>query len=527
VKILNRYVLREHVGPFLFAVTALTSLMLLQYIARRFGDLVGKGIGWDVILEFFMLSIPFTVAMTLPMAVLVAVLYAFSRLGAENEVTALKAGGVSSRSLLNTVLVAATGLALGMVLFNDQVMPWANHRLATLQLNIAVTKPTFALRAQVINEVQPERLLLRAGSIDPATSKLHAVTIDDIADPFRRRTIIADSGRIALAENHKDVVLTLYDGYMLSMPTQKRGELDRLYFDTQLIRLRDVAGQFKQTEASQNMKGDREMNVCEMQREFERASANYHRASLGLATVLWRAGGSKGPEPKPTKPQPARGLGFYYCQLYTWAKGVVSGPKEAQANGLRVPGSGLRVPGSGLRVPGSGLRVPASGLPVEQPATSYQQPATRNPYNIDYSEPIDVTIQRTELEAARKSRDRMGIEIHKKFSLAATCVVFALLGAPLALRFPRGGIGMVIGVSFGIFALSYVGLIGGESLSNKGYIRPEVGMWTANAIFTAIGIILYARMGHEASSSRGGDVREWLENLRLKLRGRSPIEASP
>ncbi len=50
-----------------------------------------------------------------------------------------------------------------MVLFNDQVMPWANHRLATLQLNIAVTKPTFALREQVINEVQPERLLLRAG----------------------------------------------------------------------------------------------------------------------------------------------------------------------------------------------------------------------------------------------------------------------------------------------------------------------------------------------------------------------------
>jgi lipopolysaccharide export system permease protein len=261
VKILNRYVLREHVGPFLFAVTALTSLMLLQYIARRFGDLVGKGIGWDVILEFFLLSIPFTVAMTLPMAVLVAVLYAFSRLGAENEVTAFKAGGVSSRSLLNTVLVGATGLALGMVLFNDQVMPWANHRLATLQLNIAVTKPTFALRAQVINEVQPERLLLRAGSIDPATSKLGTVTIDDIADPFRRRTIIADSGRIALAPNHKDVLLTLYDGYVLSMPTQKRGELDRLYFDTQLIRLRDVAGQFKQTEANANMNGDREMTV--------------------------------------------------------------------------------------------------------------------------------------------------------------------------------------------------------------------------------------------------------------------------
>jgi lipopolysaccharide export system permease protein len=490
LKILNRYVLREHVGPFIFAVTALTSLMLLQYIARRFGDLVGKGIGWDVILEFFMLSVPFTVAMTLPMAVLVAVLYAFSRLGSENEVTALKAGGVSTRSLLNTVLVAATGLALAMVLFNDQVMPWANHRLATLQLNIAVTKPTFALRPQVINEVQPERLLLRSGSIDPATSKLQAVTIDDIADPFRRRTIIADSGVIALAPNHRDVLLTLYDGYMLSMPTQKRGELDRLYFRTQLIRLRDVAGQFKQTEAAANLKSDREMNVCEMQREYQAAGVDYERSSLSLQTALWRMGGQKGPEPKETPVKPSRGVGAYYCRLLTWTVKLWL-PKEAHA---------------------------ATVAPILA--------QVRGQAEADANEPVEVTIQRNELESARRRRDRYGLEIHKKFSLAATCVIFALLGAPIALRFPRGGIGMVIGVSFGIFALSYIGLIGGESLSNKGYISPVIAMWTANLIFLAVGLLLYARLGHEASSARGGDMREWLHLMRLKLRGRSPLETA-
>ena len=495
MKILRRYVLIEHVGPFLFAVTALTSLMLLQYIARRFGDLVGKGLGWDVILEFFILSIPFTVAMTLPMAVLVAVLYAFSRLGSENEVTALKAGGVSTRSLLHTVLAAATCLALGMVLFNDQVMPATNHRLATLQLNIAVTKPTFALREQVINEVQPERLLLRAASIDEATSKLYDVTIDDIADPFRRRTIIADSGRIALAPNMKDVVLTLHNGYVLSMPTQKRGELDRLYFNVQLIRLRDVAGQFKDTESKGNMKGDREMSVCEMQREYERAGADYHRARLHLDEVLWTAGGSKGPQPQITPNQPLRGIGEYYCRIFRFVTslGRSAAPKVAWAATL-----------------------PAASSPVVR--------QDRN--KIDYSEPIDVTIQRTELEAARKRRDRYGIEIQKKFSLAAACIVLAFVGAPIALRFPRGGVGLVIGVSFAIFALYYIGLIGGESLANKGYVSPFLAMWAANIIFSVVGIILYWRMGHEASSARGGDLREWLYLLRLKLRGQSPLEAA-
>ena len=122
MKIISRYVLKEHVGPFVFALSALTSFMLLQFIARKFGDLVGRGLSWQVILEFFVLSIPFTVAMTLPMSVLVAVLYAFSRLASENEITALKASGVSTRSLMRPVVVAAAFLAVFMLWFNDQVL---------------------------------------------------------------------------------------------------------------------------------------------------------------------------------------------------------------------------------------------------------------------------------------------------------------------------------------------------------------------------------------------------------------------
>ena len=49
VRIISRYVLKEHVGPFVFALSALTSLLLLQYIARRFGDLVGRGLSWQII----------------------------------------------------------------------------------------------------------------------------------------------------------------------------------------------------------------------------------------------------------------------------------------------------------------------------------------------------------------------------------------------------------------------------------------------------------------------------------------------
>ncbi|HXQ78308.1 MAG TPA: LptF/LptG family permease, partial [Gemmatimonadaceae bacterium] len=123
MKILHRYVLKEHVGPLTFALTALTSILLLQYIGKHFGELVGKGLPTFVIAEFFGLSIPLTVALTLPMAVLVATLYAFSRLAAENEITALKASGVSLVSVLKPVLWAALGVTVVMIGFNDQVLP--------------------------------------------------------------------------------------------------------------------------------------------------------------------------------------------------------------------------------------------------------------------------------------------------------------------------------------------------------------------------------------------------------------------
>jgi len=76
LRLLRRYLLRELAAPFFFGLTALTSLMLLSQIAKKFGSLVGKGLPWSVIGEVFLLSIPFIVAMTLPMAVLIAVLYA-------------------------------------------------------------------------------------------------------------------------------------------------------------------------------------------------------------------------------------------------------------------------------------------------------------------------------------------------------------------------------------------------------------------------------------------------------------------
>jgi lipopolysaccharide export system permease protein len=117
------------------------------------------------------------------------------------------------------------------------------------------------------------------------------------------------------------------------------------------------------------------------------------------------------------------------------------------------------------------------------------------------------------IEEARYRRNRADIEIQKKFSLAFACIVFVLVGAPLALRFPRGGVGLVIGASFVIFGTFYVGLIGGESLANKSLISPFWAMWADNVIFVIVGALLISRMGHEGVTGRSGNFGEFFSRL--------------
>ena len=527
MKIINRYVLNEHVGPFVFALSALTSLLLLQYIARKFGDLVGKGLSWSVIAEFMLLSIPFTLAMTLPMAMLVAVLYAFSRLASENEITALKAGGISTRGLMRPAVAAATGLAIFMLWFNDQVLPRANHELATLTTAIGQTKPTFALRPQVINTIKESQLYLRAGRIDQSTGLMTDVTIYDVSDAAKRNTIYASSARLALNPNMRDMTLRLYTGMMISAPTNQPGQLNRVYYKQALRQVHDVAGSFKPIDADTTSKGDREMSVCEMQRQYERANDAVQRAQYDSLVAAWRIRDVQGhhvPAPKPPAPVKAGGIGAIYCALITRYFRM----NELHAAELPRQDTTKRAP-----APVKPAKPVKSMKPVKPPAAAIHgsavpgttagagivrfppTPASLAPSSgMSVGNQMELTDAHLRLDDARYRRNRAGVEIQKKFSLAFACIVFVLVGAPLAVRFPRGGVGLVIGASFLIFAIYYIGLIGGEALSDKNIISPFWAMWTDNVIFLVAGLLLMTRMGRESGTGRGGGIGEIFEGVR-------------
>ena len=544
MKIIDRYVLREHLGPLLFALTALTSLLLLNYIAKQFGKLVGKGLEWTVIGEFFLLSLPFTVAMTLPMAVLVSTLYAFSRLASEAELTAFKASGVSMRRLLTPVVIASVFVAAFMVYFNDQVLPRSNARLSTLQSDIIRTKPTFGLDEKVTTRVGEGQLWLYADRIDQTVGLMRGVVIYDLSQPSRPRTTYADSGSLRMSPNGSDVLLRLYDGFQQEFPRENPAQLQRTFFSTHQAVVRDVANQLERSEGDAP-RTDRERTVCELQQAYNEQAVQYvaaHAEARELLTAAQAEGSEVPLRPRQTTYSQS-GLGALYCRAMaalgvggaqaavrsaaavdSAARAVALGETgesgDAAAESLAVAQLGAGPsdgPLGGLPqfdTPGNDL--PGSSAPVPAGATGPERKPRVIPPSAGGAEMI-YELATNRAETSWRQMNQFDVEIHKKFALAAACIVFVLLGAPVALRFPRGGVGVVIGVSLAVFGLYYVGLIAGETLADDGYLPPYIAMWGANILFTLVAAALLTRMGREGATSRGGDFGEMLDALRRRL----------
>jgi len=450
--VLARYVIRSHLGPFLFALSAITGLIFVNAIAQRVDNLVGKGLPWRVIGEFLLLSLPHTIALSLPMSVLVAVLYAFSGMASTNEITAMSAGGVRPARIMAPVFGLGVIAMLVMLFFNDTVLPESNHALKNLLLDIGRKTPTLELREQVVNEITTgtgiDRYFLTADRIDHDTNEMENVTIFDANDPERQRTTYASFGEMAFNDARTDLYLTLHDGVVHEVQSSGEGGFQRLYFEKQIVPLRHIGNELERRLGGSD-RSDREMgfellaeNAREREAQYDSLVAENEARSLEAVRIA---------------------LNRPLASDSAWTD---SGRRRDITGYTDVP------------------YISQDGL-TQQIVAGSRARAARG-------------------AALAQSINRYRVEIHKKWAIAVACLVFVLLGPPLALRFPTAGVGFVVSASAVIFFVYWAGLLGGESLADRRIADPALTMWLTNAIFLMAAVVLLARMGHSSGTSRGG-----------------------
>ncbi len=265
--IITKTLLKEHVWPFLFGIATIVFVFLLNIVFRDMGRLLGRGLPFKIVFEFFYLNLAWIIALAVPMSALLSSLMAFGRLSSDNEITALKASGVHFYRLIFPIIIAATVLMIIMVIFNNLVLPEFNHRWRILFSDISRTRPTLSLEPDVFFDDIPNYTIL-VHRVKEKSNQLEGIVINDTRDANFAKTIVARKGQFVFLKEEERMVMTLYSGEIHEIEKENLANYRRMKFEKQSfsIVVSDVVLKRSNTER----RGDREKSASMMVQDIKK-----------------------------------------------------------------------------------------------------------------------------------------------------------------------------------------------------------------------------------------------------------------
>ena len=447
MKILTRYILREHIGPFLFSLMILMFVFVTKFLVQYINRFIGKGLSVQTIMELIYLNLAWMLALAIPMSVLVASLMAFGRMSADNEIIILKSSGINIVQIVRPALLGAAVVMVFMIWFNDRVLPEFNHEARLLFQSISRKKPTLQLEPGVFLKIKKMQMFVEAIE-RPVTANLMAksdilapeyetssrrdrlkhVIIFDQSNSDVQRTVIADYGFLYFDEQRERLVLNLFNGEIHEMDTRTFREYRRLHFERNVFYIPAPEMVFKREES--DIRGDREMSIGMMKERIAQYRENIRKEQQKVHDLLKKV-------------------------LYT--------PEEIQHL----------------------VAVAADSAPPVKPDT---RAASRLS-----SIQVQMDAARSSMRYYQRQINKLEVEIHKKYSIPFAAIVFVLIGAPLGIKARKGSLGVGFTFSLGFFILYWACLIGGEELADRQLLSPFWAMWFPNVIVGLWGVYLTFR----------------------------------
>lgn len=213
MKLVDRQVMRELIGPFLFGVAAFSSVFFAGSVLMKLTQWLMNGMPFVTAVEIVIYSLPSIVFWTLPMATLLAVLMGIGRLSGESEIVALFAGGVSLYRIALPILGLGIAVSAFSMLLNEKIAPMANARATQLQTEVtkqvAVGEQSFTLQDTATNS----RIIVQGG-MDKNRGVLRDISIIQFRGNTPQLLVYAHRAEWAgLYDKSKRYRWRLYDGY--------------------------------------------------------------------------------------------------------------------------------------------------------------------------------------------------------------------------------------------------------------------------------------------------------------------------
>jgi lipopolysaccharide export system permease protein len=444
----------------------------MQFLWRYIDELVGKGLELKVIAELLAYASASLVPMALPLAILLSSLMTFGNLGEYYELTALKASGISLQRIMFPLMVLVFIISIGAFFFANNVMPYTNLKMKSLIYDVRQQRPELHIQAgEFFSGI--DNYSIRVEKKDPVTNIMYDLKIYDHSQRKGNPNVtLADSGKMEMTTDKRNLLITLWNGksYSEMEGNRKKG------YNTYPHRT-DV---FKEEKIIVALSG------YDLQRTDETLFKNYYQmlnvAQLSHARDSLNAEMAiKNDHFKHTL------MNFHYF-------------KTRERNHPPMP-------------------FRQGSLTVDSLSQAVQQKDTITSFDSLYAS-FDPAMKRrivsTALSNARSTKGfientssnmkyeqrnirKHEIEWHKKFTLAAACLIFLFVGAPLGAIIRKGGMGMPTVISTVLFILYYVFSLTGEKFVRESILESYQGMWMSSFILVIVGIFLTYKATNDSS----------------------------
>lgn len=470
IKKLDLFILKNYL--MLFAGTFCISLfvVMMQFLWKYIDDLVGKGLSYSVLAQFFFYAAETLVPLALPLAILLASLISFGNLGERLELLAIKAAGISLFRALMPLIVLNAGLAFGSFYFQNNVTPHAESKLTQLMISMRQKSPELDIPEGVFYDgIQNINLYVKKKNKE--TGMLYDVIIYNMSDGvYQSHIILADSGRLETSADKMHLTLYLYNGeqfenlqnsrmMMTNNVPYRRETFVRKHF------LIDFDTNFKMVDSESMLGSARTKNIAQLSHDIDSMEVYYDSLGHAYADEMCRS--------------------TLYVPMDTTKKAAA----KAGAETVELDSLFNRLD------PHQRQRV----------ILAASQRVSMQKMTVDYNASM--------MDAGDHEIRMHWIKTWEKITMSLACLMFFFIGAPLGAIIRKGGLGLPVVVAVIIFIVYYIINTLGTKTCRQGSIPVWFGMWLSTMVLAPLGVYFTVKSNNDSTVFNMDTYRNFFRKL--------------
>lgn len=463
MKKLDRFILKAFIGPFIAVLFVVVFILVLQFLWLYIDELVGKGLGLRVIMEFLMWGGCTILPLALPLATLLSSMMTLGQMTENNELMAIKASGISLVRVLTPLTIVSVIIAIGAFFIGNNLVPKAFNEIYTLRDDIGKTKSEIKIPSGTFYD-GIDGYVIRVEDQNKDGMMYSVMVYDHTKKKGNIAVTLADSATMRLSKAKDYLIFTLYNGTNYQEDNRRSGttqehQLQKISFDSQqlIISLSNYA--FEKSDDA------RYGNQIKAQKF---SSLSFERDSLFKVTAA---------SDQKHYNQVTYGSYFSFRSqldssilgsnrvLFNNEKYCTWNTRKAKINALER-----------ARDKAENMASQISGFTSDNYVDQFYLRHTR-------------------------------VEMLKRFAQALACLILFFVGAPLGALIGKGGLGTSAIVSVLFFVLYWVVDISGTKLANDGAVSPFWGTFISAWVLLPIGIYLCWKAVHDSSLLKFGSLK--------------------